>query len=62
MNREVLSITVTKRGRRFTMGDTIVVAGAGGFIGGHLVKSLLADGFQNVRAIDYRELEEWHQI
>ena len=29
----------------------VVVAGAGGFIGGHLVKALIAKGYQ-VRAVD----------
>lgn len=39
----------------------ILVAGAGGFIGGHLVKRLLARG-DEVRAVDVKPLEEWHQI
>jgi GDP-D-mannose 3',5'-epimerase len=37
-----------------------VVTGAGGFIGGHLVKALLADG-KTVRGIDVKPLEDWHQ-
>jgi GDP-D-mannose 3',5'-epimerase len=37
-----------------------VVTGAGGFIGGHLVKALLADG-KTVRGIDVKALEDWHQ-
>jgi nucleoside-diphosphate-sugar epimerase len=40
---------------------TTVVTGAGGFIGGHLVKDLLAAG-QNVRAIDRKPLTEWYQV
>ena len=38
----------------------VLVAGAGGFIGGHLVGSLLADGF-TVRAVDIKPLGRWHQ-
>jgi GDP-D-mannose 3',5'-epimerase len=39
----------------------VLVAGAGGFIGGHLVKSLIATG-HNVRAIDIKPLNEWFQV
>jgi nucleoside-diphosphate-sugar epimerase len=39
---------------------TIVVCGAGGFIGGHLTRSLLDDGLR-VRAVDVKPLEEWYQ-
>jgi len=38
-----------------------LVAGAGGFIGGHLVRSLLADGHKVVCA-DVKPLENWFQI
>jgi len=41
--------------------DLVVVAGGGGFIGGHLVRRLLDDGFQRVRAVDNKPLREWHQ-
>ncbi len=40
---------------------TIVVAGAGGFIGGHLTKALNAMG-HNVRAVDIKPLNKWYQI
>jgi GDP-D-mannose 3',5'-epimerase len=40
---------------------TVLVTGAGGFIGGHLVKRLLDDG-HNVRAADAKPLEEWWQV
>ena len=43
-------------------GQTAVVCGAGGFIGGHLVKSLLAGGVQVVRAVDIKPFEDWYQI
>ncbi|MFP5232756.1 MAG: NAD-dependent epimerase/dehydratase family protein [Acidobacteriota bacterium] len=42
--------------------QTALVCGAGGFIGGHLVKSLTASGIQVVRAVDIKPLEDWHQI
>ena len=39
----------------------ILVAGAGGFIGGHLAAALSAAGHQ-VRAVDRQPLSAWHQI
>ena len=38
----------------------ILVAGGGGFIGGHLVADLLAKG-RSVRAVDVKPFDEWHQ-
>lgn len=38
----------------------VLVAGAGGFIGGHLVSSLLSKG-EDVRAVDVKGLKEWFQ-
>ncbi len=43
-------------------GETAVVCGAGGFIGGHLVKSLIASGVNVVRAVDVKPLADWYQI
>jgi GDP-D-mannose 3', 5'-epimerase len=43
-------------------GETAVVCGAGGFIGGHLVKSLIANGVNVVRAVDVKPLEDWYQV
>jgi GDP-D-mannose 3', 5'-epimerase len=40
---------------------TALVAGGGGFIGGHLVKDLLADGFR-VRSVDVKPQDEWYQL
>src|SRR5246127_5486788 len=42
-------------------GKAAVVCGGGGFIGGHLVKSLLADGGNVIRAVDVKPIEEWYQ-
>ncbi|HEU4473855.1 MAG TPA: NAD-dependent epimerase/dehydratase family protein [Gemmatimonadales bacterium] len=39
----------------------IVVAGAGGFIGGHLVARLRTEG-RRVRAVDIKPLGEWYQV
>ncbi|HLX89415.1 MAG TPA: NAD-dependent epimerase/dehydratase family protein [Acidimicrobiales bacterium] len=41
--------------------DLTVVTGAGGFIGGHLVGALLADGIA-VRAVDVKPLPKWCQV
>ncbi len=43
-------------------GKRIVVCGAGGFIGGHLVKRLQALGADFVRGVDVKPLQEWHQV
>jgi GDP-D-mannose 3',5'-epimerase len=40
--------------------DLIVVAGAGGFIGGNLAKYYLDRGFTRVRAVDKKPLEDWY--
>lgn len=39
----------------------VVVCGAGGFIGGHLVKSLLEQNVNVVRAVDIKPHDEWYQ-
>ena len=38
----------------------ILVTGAGGFIGGHLVKRLIEQGHE-VRAVDIKDFNEWYQ-
>ena len=42
--------------------DLIMVAGAGGFIGGHLVADLRRRGCRRVRAVDKKPLTEWYQV
>jgi nucleoside-diphosphate-sugar epimerase len=42
-------------------GEKAVVCGAGGFIGGHLVQSLLSNGVDVIRAVDIKPLDEWYQ-
>ena len=41
--------------------DLIVVAGAGGFIAGSLVKYFADQGFTNIRAVDKKPLPAWYQ-
>ena len=42
--------------------QSILVAGGGGFIGGHLVADLLAKGFKKVRCVDVKPMEQWYQV
>lgn len=39
----------------------VLVAGAGGFIGGHLARTLVQQGLR-VRGVDIKPLDQWHQI
>jgi nucleoside-diphosphate-sugar epimerase len=39
----------------------VLVAGGGGFIGGHLVQDLLSHGL-SVRSVDVKPLPDWHQL
>ena len=41
--------------------DLVVVTGAGGFIGGHLVAELRRRGHRCIRAVDVKPLDEWYQ-
>ncbi|HEY3312440.1 MAG TPA: NAD-dependent epimerase/dehydratase family protein [Anaerolineales bacterium] len=41
--------------------DLILVTGAGGFIGGSLVRYFQDQGFTNLRAVDKKPLPEWYQ-
>jgi nucleoside-diphosphate-sugar epimerase len=40
--------------------DLLVVTGAGGFIGGNLVRYFRRKGFQRIRAVDKKPLPEWY--
>lgn len=42
--------------------DLIVVCGAGGFIGGHLVADLVRQGHKRIRAVDIKPADEWYQL
>jgi GDP-D-mannose 3',5'-epimerase len=42
--------------------ELILVAGAGGFIGGALVRYLQNKGFTNIRAADRKPLPQWYQV
>ena len=42
--------------------QSVVVAGGGGFIGGHLVADLLKKGFKKVRCVDVKPMDKWYQV
>jgi GDP-D-mannose 3', 5'-epimerase len=42
--------------------EKVVICGAGGFIGGHLVKYMLDRGIKVQRAVDIKPINEWHQL
>jgi nucleoside-diphosphate-sugar epimerase len=48
-------------GRTSPDGELIVVTGAGGFIGGHLIARLRAEGHTGIRAVDFKPFDEWYQ-
>jgi nucleoside-diphosphate-sugar epimerase len=39
----------------------VVVAGGGGFIGGHLVARLRRQGYTRVRSVDVKPIDDWYQ-
>ena len=42
--------------------DQIVVTGAGGFIGGHLIGELRRLGYRRLRAVDVKPIDQWYQV
>jgi nucleoside-diphosphate-sugar epimerase len=43
-------------------GHKVVVTGAGGFIGGHLVRDLVENGVGKICAVDIKPFDEWYQL
>lgn len=43
-------------------GKRVVVCGGGGFVGGHLVRALIAAGAAGVRSVDKMPFSQWHQL
>jgi nucleoside-diphosphate-sugar epimerase len=41
--------------------DKILVAGAGGFIGGAQIALLRKQGYRDLRAVDVKAFDEWYQ-
>ena len=41
--------------------DLVLVTGAGGFIGGNLIRDLRTRGYKRIRAVDNKLLNEWYQ-
>jgi GDP-D-mannose 3', 5'-epimerase len=42
--------------------DLVLVTGAGGFIGGHLIGELRRLGYRRLRAVDVKPVEQWYQL
>ena len=45
----------------FIKDNLIVICGAGGFIGGHLIADLINQGYTRIRAVDIKPLDRWYQ-
>lgn len=45
-----------------TQPEKVLVCGAGGFIGGHLVRRLRDDGAKSIRAVDIKPADQWFQL
>ncbi len=41
--------------------DLLLIAGAGGFIGGSLTRYFTQKGFTNIRAVDKKPIDQWYQ-
>ena len=53
---------VTHRTDACAKDDLILIAGAGGFIGGSLVNYFHQKGFTRIRAVDKKRLSDWYQL
>jgi GDP-D-mannose 3', 5'-epimerase len=42
--------------------ESVIVAGGGGFIGGHLVGRMKEAGYKRIRSVDRKPLSEWYQV
>src|SRR5678816_2375154 len=60
-NLEAVLSKTNRRNGKTTMKALVVVTGAGGAIGGHLVAALRQQNVE-VRAIDIKPLNEWYQL
>jgi len=41
--------------------ELVLVTGAGGFIGGHVLATLRREGYRRLRGVDIKPIEEWYQ-
>jgi GDP-D-mannose 3',5'-epimerase len=42
--------------------ESVVIAGGGGFIGGHLVQRMKDAGYKKIRSVDRKPLDHWYQV
>jgi len=61
MRKDFMDLTKRNGVERESKDGLIVVTGAGGFIGGHLVKYFYEKGFKRVRAVDKKPFDQWYQ-
>jgi GDP-D-mannose 3', 5'-epimerase len=42
--------------------ESVLIAGGGGFIGGHLVNRMKELGYERIRSVDIKTLDQWYQV
>ncbi len=42
--------------------NSVVIAGGGGFIGGHMITRMKELGYKKIRSVDRKPLSEWYQV